>query len=49
MNTCMFEHPLTAMHIATIRDVIGYKVMGPQMGKKLACGDSGEPIAATLQ
>lgn len=38
----MYEHPLTAVHVATIRDVIGYKVLGPQMGKKLACGDSGE-------
>ncbi|KAN0142159.1 flavoprotein [Lactarius tabidus] len=40
MNTLMYEHPLTAQHIRTIRDVIGYDVVGP-ISKDLACGDVG--------
>ena len=40
MNTLMYEHPLTAQHIQTIRDVIGYEVVGP-ISKNLACGDVG--------
>lgn len=36
----MYEHPLTAQHIATIENVIGYEVNGP-VGKTLACGDVG--------
>lgn len=40
MNTLMYEHPLTAQHIRTIRDVIGYEVVGP-VSKNLACGDVG--------
>lgn len=41
MNTLMYEHPLTAVHIKTIREVIGYEVIGP-VGKELACGDIGQ-------
>jgi phosphopantothenoylcysteine decarboxylase len=40
MNTFMYEHPLTALHIRTIREVIGYNVVGP-VSKNLACGDVG--------
>ncbi|KAI9435536.1 flavoprotein [Lactarius indigo] len=40
MNTLMYEHPLTAHHIRTVRDVIGYHVVGP-VSKSLACGDVG--------
>ncbi|KAF8605714.1 flavoprotein [Ceratobasidium sp. AG-I] len=40
MNTHMYEHPLTAHHLKTIQDTIGYKVVGP-IGKVLACGDVG--------
>jgi len=40
MNTLMYEHPLTAVHLKTIEEVIGYKVIGP-IGKGLACGDVG--------
>ncbi|KAI9459900.1 flavoprotein [Lactarius psammicola] len=40
MNTLMYEHPLTAQHIRTVREVIGYDVVGP-VSKSLACGDVG--------
>ncbi|KAH6911469.1 flavoprotein [Coprinopsis sp. MPI-PUGE-AT-0042] len=40
MNTLMYEHPLTAHHLKTIKEVIGYNVVGP-IGKQLACGDIG--------
>ena len=40
MNTLMYEHPLTAQHVRTIREVIGYNVVGP-VSKGLACGDVG--------
>jgi len=40
MNTLMYEHPLTAIHLKTIQEVIGYEVIGP-IGKGLACGDIG--------
>ncbi|PAV17329.1 flavo [Pyrrhoderma noxium] len=40
MNTFMYEHPLTNLHIRTIKDVIHYEVIGP-IGKNLACGDTG--------
>ncbi|KAG8842117.1 hypothetical protein FRB96_006235 [Tulasnella sp. 330] len=40
MNTLMYEHPLTTMHLQTIQEVIGYSVAGP-IGKGLACGDVG--------
>ena len=40
MNTCMYEHPLTAEHLRVVRDVVKYNVVGP-IGKQLACGDIG--------
>jgi len=40
MNTLMYEHPLTQVHLDTITRVIGYEVVGP-IGKELACGDNG--------
>ena len=40
MNTLMYEHPLTAQHVQTIREVIRYSVVGPA-SKGLACGDVG--------
>ncbi|VDB90203.1 unnamed protein product [Peniophora sp. CBMAI 1063] len=40
MNTLMYQHPLTSRHLAIIRDVIGYTVVGP-ISKGLACGDVG--------
>ncbi|KAI0357537.1 flavoprotein [Trametes cingulata] len=40
MNTLMYEHPLTEQHLRTVREIIGYTVVGP-IGKKLACGDVG--------
>ncbi|KAG9051655.1 hypothetical protein FS837_000043 [Tulasnella sp. UAMH 9824] len=40
MNTMMYNHPLTAIHLKTVQDVIGYTVVGP-IGKNLACGDVG--------
>ncbi|CDS00412.1 related to Phosphopantothenoylcysteine decarboxylase [Sporisorium scitamineum] len=40
MNTLMYMHPLTAMHLKMVRDVLGYEVIGP-IEKKLACGDMG--------
>lgn len=41
MNTMMWQHPLTAHQIKTVKDIIGYIIVGPQPGKKLACGDEG--------
>jgi len=40
MNTLMYNHPLTALHLKTIDEIIGYTVVGP-IGKNLACGDIG--------
>ena len=40
MNTLMYEHPLTAEHIETVKNVIKYNIVGP-IGKNLACGDIG--------
>jgi phosphopantothenoylcysteine decarboxylase len=40
MNTLMYEHPLTAQHVQTIKEVIGYHVVSP-ISKSLACGDVG--------
>ena len=44
MNTLMYNHPLTAAHLKTIQDIIGYKVVGP-IGKNLACGDIGSSLS----
>lgn len=41
MNTLMYLHPLTSTHLDFVRDVLGYKVIGP-IAKKLACGDLGQ-------
>ncbi|KDN53441.1 hypothetical protein K437DRAFT_292359 [Tilletiaria anomala UBC 951] len=41
MNTLMWLHPLTARHIAFVREFLGYEVIGP-IEKKLACGDMGQ-------
>lgn len=41
MNTMMYNHPLTAVHLKTVQEVIGYTVIGP-IGKGLACGDIGK-------
>lgn len=41
MNTVMYEHPLTARQEAFVRAVLGYYILGPQQGGKLACGDVG--------
>jgi len=37
----MYEHPLTTEHLGTVREVVGYNVIGP-IAKNLACGDVGE-------
>lgn len=39
MNTYMWQHPLTAQHIATLKR-FGYHEI-PCVSKKLACGDTG--------
>ncbi|KAG9011505.1 hypothetical protein FRB90_007221 [Tulasnella sp. 427] len=39
MNTMMYNHPLTAVHLKTVTEV-GYNIVGP-IGKNLACGDVG--------
>lgn len=41
MNTLMYTHPLTSLQLDVVTRTIGYKVVGPQAGKKLACGDQG--------
>lgn len=41
MNTLMYEHPLTERHLQTVREVLGYTVVGP-ISKALACGDVGQ-------
>lgn len=40
MNTLMYLHPLTAIHLKTVKEVLGYQVLGP-IEKNLACGDLG--------
>ncbi|KAF9904297.1 hypothetical protein EC991_002848 [Linnemannia zychae] len=40
MNTNMWNHKFTAMHLATLTDVLGYRVI-PPISKLLACGDLG--------
>lgn len=39
MNTMMWQHPVTAMHLQTVT-AFGIKVIQP-ISKKLACGDTG--------
>ncbi len=40
MNTLMFEHPLTAVHLTLLEEILGYTVI-PPISKKLACGETG--------
>ncbi|KAK4052122.1 hypothetical protein OIV83_002416 [Microbotryomycetes sp. JL201] len=40
MNTHMWSHPLTAKHLAELKDELGYEIHGP-IPKMLACGDVG--------
>lgn len=42
MNTFMYTHPLTAKQLKVVIDELGYKVIGPQGSKGLACGDIGK-------
>ncbi|KAI8906856.1 flavoprotein [Gorgonomyces haynaldii] len=39
MNTAMWEHPLTARHLETVKS-LGYEIIDP-ISKTLACGDIG--------
>ncbi|KAE8538306.1 hypothetical protein D1P53_005648 [Cryptococcus gattii VGV] len=41
MNTHMYQHRLTAKHLAVVQDELGYIVSGPQGAGRLACGDDG--------
>ncbi|KAJ9124012.1 hypothetical protein QFC22_000804 [Naganishia vaughanmartiniae] len=41
MNTFMYTHPITAKHLKVVIEELGYKVIGPQGSKGLACGDIG--------
>ena len=40
MNTLMWDHPITGVHIEKLRQ-FGYKEL-PPIEKKLACGDFGK-------
>jgi len=40
MNTHMYLHPLTEIHLSVVTTALGYTVVGP-IGKNLACGDVG--------
>ncbi|KAI7830320.1 flavoprotein [Gamsiella multidivaricata] len=40
MNTNMWNHKFTAMHLSTLTDILGYQVI-PPISKLLACGDLG--------
>ncbi|OMJ25070.1 Phosphopantothenoylcysteine decarboxylase [Smittium culicis] len=40
MNTFMYTHKLTALHLLTISDLLGYHIIEPS-SKLLACGDTG--------
>lgn len=44
MNTFMYTHPLTAKQLKIVIDELGYKVVGPQGSKGLACGDIGKSL-----
>ncbi|KAJ9126573.1 hypothetical protein QFC24_001601 [Naganishia onofrii] len=39
MNTFMYTHPITAKQLKVVTEELGYKVIGPQGSKGLACGD----------
>lgn len=40
MNTSMWNHPLTVIHMRILQDTLGFKIIDP-ISKKLACGDTG--------
>lgn len=40
MNTFMWMHPMTEMHVKMVKETLGYEVVGP-VEKMLACGDKG--------
>ncbi|KAI9141508.1 flavoprotein [Paraphysoderma sedebokerense] len=40
MNTYMYHHPLTSIHLKNVSSVLGYKVLDT-VEKRLACGDVG--------
>ncbi|KAG0047118.1 hypothetical protein BGZ83_007754 [Gryganskiella cystojenkinii] len=40
MNTNMWNHKFTALHLATLTDLLNYRVISP-ISKLLACGDLG--------
>ncbi|WVO16197.1 hypothetical protein L204_103868 [Cryptococcus depauperatus] len=41
MNTHMYQHKLTAKHLAFVQDELEYLISGPQGSGQLACGDNG--------
>ena len=47
MNTAMWEHPLTARQLRTLREELGYVVV-PPVEKLLACGDRGQGAMAEV-
>lgn len=48
MNTAMYEHPLTARHLDTLVDLLGFEVVGP-VSKTLACGDTGMGAMSSVE
>ncbi|GAA94379.1 uncharacterized protein L969DRAFT_105187 [Mixia osmundae IAM 14324] len=48
MNTQMWQHPLTAIQLSMVKDVLGYQIMGP-VSKNLACGDDGMGAMSSWQ
>jgi len=47
MNTKMWQHPVTAQHLATLESWYKLKVV-PPVAKKLACGDEGVGAMAKI-
>ena len=43
MNTHMWNHPFTAMHLSTLEHQLHYHIIEPA-SKLLACGDEGEDM-----
>ena len=41
MNTAMWEHPLTAKHLAVLHDELCATIIPPKGSSTLACGDVG--------
>lgn len=49
MNTCMWEHPSTEEHLATLRRWHGERlILVPPVAKRLACGDEGMGALAPI-